>query len=122
MILACRVLRSLVGPGSYRSQRADGIFGTYRLDRSAPRARLTRAHPSLGAHHEACQSCSDSTLDRGRSALVTDRWSTARAAETCSLADGRAVTVASCGRSVAGCRACILVCHAGVHGVGSSRW
>jgi hypothetical protein len=26
------------------------------LDRSAPRARLTRAHPSLGAHHEACQS------------------------------------------------------------------
>jgi hypothetical protein len=30
MILACRVLRSSVGQGSCRSQRMDGVFGTYR--------------------------------------------------------------------------------------------
>jgi hypothetical protein len=30
MILACRVLRSSVGQGSCRSQRADGIFGTHK--------------------------------------------------------------------------------------------
>jgi hypothetical protein len=41
MILACRVLRSLVGQGSYRSQRADGIFGIYRVAVGANRRCLT---------------------------------------------------------------------------------
>jgi hypothetical protein len=35
MILACRVLRSSVGQGSRRSQRMDGVFGTYRIARSS---------------------------------------------------------------------------------------
>ena len=67
------------------------------LDRSAPRARLTRVSTlRLALITNRVKAASDSALDRGRSALVTDRWSTARAVETCSHADERTFIGPAC--------------------------